>query len=353
MKKLLLTLDYELYGDGSGDVFKHIIEPTNAILEVGDHYGAKITAFFEVVEYWRLKQEWESGNRMGYDSNPVEAMEKQVLDMISRGHDVQLHIHPQWVDAKWMDGKWIVDFNNWRLGTYSSPTMSLKQLIADGKRTLEEIIRPSFPDYKCIALRAGCFNAQPSQEIVSIMRELGIKFDSSIVPGAKEEGALSVYDYSGLPNDKGFWYVSDKLEFQATNETNVVELLHVTFPIVRLLKFMSWSRIKSIFQNRKSAQASFAAKTSGSGTGGGLMKKLSFFFKKEYQTWDYCLFPNWMHGYFLRKVMKQSQRDLFVVIGHPKSLVSTQSLECMMKKTYSKFEYPTVSSLTNNFFGGK
>lgn len=351
MKKpsLLLTLDYELYGDGSGDVFKHIVKPTNAILEVAERYGAKITAFFEVVEYWRLKQEWESGNHMGYDRNPAEAMERQVLDMISRGHDVQLHLHPQWVDAKWSDGKWIVDLNNWRLGTFTSPTMSLKQLISEGKSTLEEMINPSLPSYECIALRAGGFNVQPSQEIVSIMRELGIKFDSSVIPGAKEDGKLSVYDYSGLPVDQGYWYVADKLESPSNEVSDVIELLHVTFPVVRFLKFMSWPRLKSIFQNRKSAQASFSAKTSGDGKSGRLLKKLSFFFKKEYQTWDYCLFPDWMHGYFMRKVLKQSQRELFVVIGHPKSLVSTQSLECLMKKTSSIFEYPTFSELSKSF----
>lgn len=352
MKRILLTLDYELYGDGSGDVFKHIVEPTNAILKVVERYGAKITVFFEVVEYWRLKQEWESGNHMGYDRSPAEAMEQQVLDIIRRGHDVQLHIHPQWVDAKWEDGRWVVDLDNWRLGTFSSPTMTLKKLIAEGKRILEEMIMPSFPDYKCIAIRAGGFNIQPSQDIVSIMRELGIMFDTSIVPGAKEEGSLSVYDYTGLPVDKGFWFVDDKLEAPSSINTNIVELPHVAFPIVRFLKFLSLSRIKSILQNRKSAQASFSAKTSSGGKDGGIMKKLSFFFKKEYQTWDYCLFPIWMHGYFLRKVMTQSKRDLFVVIGHPKSLVSTKSLESMMMKTCSKFDYPTISSISNKFFGG-
>ena len=28
MKNIILTLDYELYGNGSGDVFRHIIEPS-------------------------------------------------------------------------------------------------------------------------------------------------------------------------------------------------------------------------------------------------------------------------------------------------------------------------------------
>lgn len=350
---LLLTLDYELYGDGSGDVFKHIIEPTNAILEVAERYGAKITAFFEVVEYWRLQQEWESGNHMGYERNPAEAMEQQVLDMISRGHDVQLHIHPQWVDARWADSKWIVDLSNWRLSTFQSPKMTLTQLIANGKYTLDKLIKPSFPDYECIAMRAGGFNVQPSQEIVSIMRELNIKFDSSIVPGAKEDGALSVYDYSGIPIDIGYWFVADRLEKASQTNTDIVELFHVSFPIIRLLKFLSLSKIQSIFKNRKSAKSSFLAKTSSDGKSDGVLKKLSFFFKKEYQTWDYCLFPNWMHSYFIGKVLKQSQRNYFVVIGHPKSLVSTKSIECMMKKTCAKFDYPTISSLSNKFFGGK
>ena len=350
---LLLTLDYELYGDGSGNVFNHIVDPTNVIMDVAERSGARITVFFEVVEYWRLKQEWERGNHMGYQYNPVQAMENQVLDLIARGHDVQLHIHPQWVDAKWVDTKWSVDLNNWRLGTFQSPTMTLKQLIANGKYTLEKIIKPSFPDYECVAMRAGGFNVQPSQEIVTIMRELSIKFDSSIVPGAKEDGALSVYDYSGIPIDVGFWYVADRLERASQTNTDIVELLHVSFPIIRFLKFLSLSRIRSILQNRKSAKSSFLAKTSNEGKMCSFLKKLFFFFKTEYQTWDFCLFPNWMHSYFIRKVLKQSKRNYFVVIGHPKSLVSIKSMECLMKKTCAKFEYPTISNLSNSFFGEK
>ena len=99
MKTLLFTLDYELYGNGSGDVFKHIIEPTDKILGIVEKYNAKLTIFFEVIEYWKLKEEWESGNRMGYDRNPIEAMERQLKRAFEYGHDIQLHLHPQWVDA--------------------------------------------------------------------------------------------------------------------------------------------------------------------------------------------------------------------------------------------------------------
>ncbi len=345
MKKILLTLDYELFGDGSGDVFKHIVEPTNLILEVAERYGAKITAFFEVVEYWRLKHEWESGNHMGYNCNPAEMMEKQVVDMIRHGHDVQLHLHPQWVDAKWLDNHWEVDYKNWRLGDFNSPTMTLKQLISEGKHTLEDIIQPHFPNYKCYALRAGGYNAQPSETIVEAMRECGMMVDSSIVPGAKEDGSLSIYDYTSAPDCEGLWYVGKKLEEPSKEKTDIIELPIVSFPILRIFKFMSHTRIKSILLNRKSAQASFEAKTSSGGTNGGMLRKLSFFFKKEFQTWDYCLFPCWMHRRYFHKIATQKSRDIFVVIGHPKSLVSTKSLEFMLKKANEKMKFVSLSDL--------
>ncbi|MBP5687594.1 MAG: hypothetical protein J6X22_03005 [Muribaculaceae bacterium] len=346
MKKLLLTLDYELFGDGSGDVFKHIVEPTNSILEVAERYGAKITVFFEVVEYWRLKQQWESGNHMGYDNNPVEAMEKQVVDMIRRGHDVQLHFHPQWVDAKWVDDHWEVDYKNWRLSDFNSSIMTLKQLISKGKHTLEGIIQPHFPAYECYALRAGGYNAQPSEAIVEALRECGMRVDTSIVPGAIEQGALSIYDYSTSPSDMGKWFVDEKLEEPCKENTDIIELPIVSFPIVRLFKFMSITRIKSIMLNHKSAQASFTAKTSSGGTRGGIIRKISFFFKKEFQTWDYCLFPCWMHRYFLHKISKQKSRDIFVLIGHPKSLVSIKNLEFMLKVVKDKMKFAILSDLT-------
>ena len=54
-----------------------------------------------------------------------------------------------------------------------------------------------------------------------------------------------------------------------------------------------------------------------------------------------------------REFAYHSKRNYFVVIGHPKSLVSIKSMECLMKKTCAKFEYPTISNLSNSFFGEK
>lgn len=329
MKNLLLTLDYELYGNGSGNVFKHIIEPTEKILHIADLYNAKITIFFEVIEYWKLKKEWDCGNKMGYDKNPIEAMEWQIIQAYKKGHDIQLHLHPQWVNAHWTENGWKVDLSQWRLGGYAGyGKWSLESLLQRGKETLETIINDT--DYVCHTLRAGGYNIQPSHDVVVAMEKVGLRIDSSVYPGGQETGNLSQYDYMTVPQNCGMWYCDDCLEKSSDNVGNVIELPIVAFPFVRLKKYMSFDRIKSIFCNRKSAKDSFEAKI---GTSKSSLNKIKFFFQQEALTWDYCLFTKSMHRIFLRHIEMQVNRDVFVLVGHPKSFVSEKGLIYLLTHT--------------------
>src|SRR5690554_1974022 len=170
---LILTFDYELFGDGTGNVFTHIIEPTNTILDLCQKHGIKTTLFFEVLEYLKLKEEWEKSNTMGYTKNPIKAIEHQIQQAAKDGHDIQLHIHPQWHNAKYQNGKWELDLSNWRLGNFKGEdNYGIKELISECKTALEELIQPVKPEYKCIGLRAGGYNIMPSAEVYSAMLEL-------------------------------------------------------------------------------------------------------------------------------------------------------------------------------------
>lgn len=344
---MCLTLDYELYGNGSGDVFKHIIEPTQKILEICKSHDALITIFFEVVEYWKLREEWERGNHMGYQENPIEAMEKQLIQAYENGHDVQLHIHPQWVDAKWTDNGWIVNKEEWRLGGFREQQPNeLYQLIKKGKETVENIIRQVDSSYHCTIIRAGGYNIQPSSEIVKVMNTLGLVADSSVVPGSIETGSLSRYNFSNVPIDKGSWRCGNRLEIEGDN--GMMEFPIVAFPITRWRKYLSWEKFLSILQNRKSARDTFNAKTTE--TSGNKKKKLSkihYFFEKEYQTWDYCLFSNALHRRFLKEIEKQNNRDVFVLVGHPKSFVNGSGLRYLLKRTANKYQHHTIQQVIN------
>ena len=345
MKTLFLTLDYELYGNGSGDVFRHIIEPTDRILKITKKYGVKLTIFFEVIEYWKLKEEWGKGNSMGYERNPIEAMEKQLKYAYQYGHDIQLHLHPQWVDAYFQDGKWHINPEDWKLGTYNkSGEYTLEKLFEKGKQTIENIIKPIDPNFQCMVIRAGGYNIQPSAAIVTAMETTGFVIDSSIYPGGKEKGTLSEYDYSAIPIERDFWHIGTELE--CPGNSTIIELPIVALPIVRWKKYVSKDRIKSLLQNRKSAQESFAAKTAASN--GGILKKMNYFFHKEWQTWDYCLFSKAMHKYFLQR-FDRLNRQYGVLVGHPKSFVDGDNFEFLLSQTKGQYQYTTIA----DFYKGK
>ena len=203
----------------------HIIEPTNTILGLCQKHGIKTTIFFEVLEYLKLKEEWESGNTMGYTKNPVKAIEQQIQQAVKDGHDIQLHIHPQWHNARYQDGKWKLDLSNWRLGNFNAENNhGVKALISDCKTALEALIQPVKPNYKCIALRAGGYNIMPSAEIYKAMQQVGLKLDSSVYPGGYETGSLSQYDYRYVPLNLDYWWADEKDIRDASTQKRHVEI---------------------------------------------------------------------------------------------------------------------------------
>lgn len=355
MKEIFLTLDYELFGNGKGDVFKHIIEPTDKILSIAKRYNALLTIFFEVVEYWRLKQEWESGNTMGYDKNPTEAMEEQIREAIRQGHDVQLHIHPQWVDAHWTENGWEVDNDSHRLSHYEKEgELSLENLLRKGKETLESLITPIKPDYRCIALRAGGYNSQPSERIVTAMRNVGLMIDTSIYPGGHMTSNIEEYDYRKVPNDKGFWNVGNKLEVESEQSSDVHELPIMSIFVKRWRKYASMERFKSMLSNTRQTKALYDMKVTRSGEKKKktLMDKVKFFFEKECQTWDFCLLPPATHKLFHKEMMRQTNRNRFTLVGHPKSFMDGESLHFTLRMfNKNGYRFSTIQNIfpnTNN-----
>lgn len=331
---LVITFDYELYGDGSGNVFDQMITPTNKILEICDKEKIKTTIFFEVLEYIKLKEQWTLGNSMGYQRNPIIAIEKQLQDAALKGHDIQLHIHPQWQQAIYESNTWKVDFDNWRLGDFNIGTSySIENLIRDCKNTLESIIHQVVPSYKCTSLRAGGYNVLPSKSVYDAMVKLDLKVDSSVYPGGYESGNLSRYDYREASLNKDFWEVLPENFSKETQNSKVLEIPVFALPQRRFLKF-NIQRVLSALQNRNSAVRALKSKTHNTT----LTDKLSYIIKREAFTWDFCLFNYGLHKKFFIYIEKylKSYRNNFVIIGHPKSFTKSSSFEKMIKKAKKK-----------------
>ena len=150
MIDLILSLDYEIFGNGAGDVMRDVVGPTRRLLDICDRHGAKMTIMFEVGEYWAFEQcAGRLQEVLAYC--PAQEMREQALDAIQRGHDVQLHLHPQWIGARYEAGVWQLRNEYWRLadlpaglGSKDEATSIVGALHA-GKQTVVRALMPRRP----------------------------------------------------------------------------------------------------------------------------------------------------------------------------------------------------------------
>jgi len=348
--KLILTLDYELLGFGSGDVFKHMIEPTDKLLAICDKDDIKITIFFEVLEYLKIKEEWNSGNTMGYSKNPAEAIEKQIKEAYRNGHDIQLHLHPQWINAEYNDG-WKVDNDYWRLPEVQKDNCawSIEELLQMGKSKIEEIVKIIDPNYNCNIFRAGGYNVCPSAEICEAMRKTGFIADSSVIPGAYLDDGLSYYDFRASSVDQPFWIVNGDNLQNHSNEyikgKSIIEIPVFSLPIKRIRKY-DLQRMKNKLENRKHSIIQMRRKTGDRN----IFEKIKYYLEQEVVTWDFSLFSYGKMKKFYKKAVKinsESQYNFhpFVIIGHSKELSYTKVLERFLR--YANIDNVIFVTLSN------
>ncbi len=189
---LILTIDYEIFGDGKGCVDACVLQPAERMLRIADRIGAPLTFFFEVFEFIAFAE------KLG-DKRAIQ----QMRAALQRGHDAQLHLHPQWKNASLdTDTEWHISNHGWRIGDLDADE-ALAQ-IRVGKRWLEQEIGANVAGYECIAFRAGGWCIQPSQKVVAALRNTGFKLDSTVAPNQWRAGSGEWSDFRCAP-DLPFW----------------------------------------------------------------------------------------------------------------------------------------------------
>jgi hypothetical protein len=209
---LILSCDYEIFGNGSGDVRRDMIEPARRLLLLCDRYGAKVSLMLEVGEYWAMREAEQKGLlHVGY--SPSREIEEQIRHAVQGGHDVQLHLHPWWIGATLRNGAWqlqpqyrrITDLPN-GLGA-ADDLFSVTGALYQGKHTLETMIRPVGAEYECLVYRAAMFWGQPSGELIRGLRTAGLAADSSVISGLHETAPVPT-DYRSAVAAAGCWWTS-------------------------------------------------------------------------------------------------------------------------------------------------
>lgn len=209
---LVLTNDWELFGDGSGNFDEIMENPLNEYLSILEHYDAKITLFAEVLQQFEHKKYSEQFKHLGIIYNKWEDLIRKTIE---KGHDVQLHLHPQWIGSKFDGNDWQLDLNKWALSSLNYE--EINEIIGQGKDYLENLIKKIRPDYKCQAFRAGNYCIEPAVISISALKNNGFTCDSSVTKGLYSPG---LYDFRDAYSNVFSWKTSDKNVKYASDKNN-------------------------------------------------------------------------------------------------------------------------------------
>jgi len=272
---ILLSFDHELSLGGAECYRINLFSPTNKILDLANKLEVPITLFTDILCAKRFK-EWEE---KGFFKHYVE----QISKALHNKHDVQLHIHPHWIDSDFKEGKFIPS-KNYKLSDFHNRRWpnNIQGIVKQGVDFLTDICRCHDLEYKCIAYRAGGYNLSPKTELIlSSLYENGIRIESSVTKGFYFKSGISEINFRDMPK-KANWFISPQGPLENESEAGLFEVPIAGRPrgFVNNLPFL----IKRILYGKRSFRSG----------GQGLHDSHSSLFEKLYR-----LFPNsaWMLGF--------------------------------------------------------
>ncbi len=211
---LALVDDWELSGNGSGDIRELQFQPMRELVRIYNAHGIRGSFNAETMQQLSFRKHQAANPEL---RELADEWDDHVRETFRDGHDIQLHIHPQWHDAEHKDGKWKLT-SDWSILNFDPETAY--HLLLSGKEYLESLLQPLDRNYRCVSFRAGSWCIAPSPHVLSLLVKLGIVFDMSIVGGLHYETKNITLDYTNCDEDFLPYYptmtdarkVSDKVE---------------------------------------------------------------------------------------------------------------------------------------------
>ena len=211
---LALVDDWELSGNGSGDIRRLQFEPMRRLVGIYNRLGIRGSFNAEVMQQITFRQYQDQHKHLKVLADEWDDIVKETF---RQGHDIQLHVHPQWQNAEYKDGRWQLT-SDWSILNYSRE--AALQMLRHGKEYLENLLKDVDRDYRCVSFRSGAWCIAPSPHMLDLLVELGIAFDMSIVAGVKYDTRNIKLDYTQCEEDFLPYYpvmtdarrVSDKVE---------------------------------------------------------------------------------------------------------------------------------------------
>jgi len=308
--KLFFTLDYELFlGDDTGTPDNCLVLPMEELCKVAEKHHFKFIVFVDAAYLLRMKQ--LLGNYKEVDRQ-FELVCRHILSLSERGHDIQLHFHPQWLYSSFdvTQNKWRLERKPYKIS--DMPENDIIPLFHQSKELLDSII-----GHKTIAFRAGGYCLTSFSGFDFLFQNEGIKIDSSVARGLFESTAIHAYDYRNIPQKQIYSF-----------ETDVCKEV-IDGPYKELsISSAHWSALKYLLRVRPSMSSFHPLRVYGDGKSisdkshGGAKMKLSIILNKLLKPYINLASIDGIRSCQLTQIyneaIRKGQKEL-VLIGHPKA----------------------------------
>ena len=198
MIDLIFTVDYELYGDGTGSLADCVIEPAEKLREAFQRHGAPFVAFIEAAEFEMMESK---GN-----DEALPKVREQIRAFYASGIEIGLHLHPQWYGATCENGRWALEYGEYNLCVL--PEARIDSLIRRSIRYLRGLLRER--EFTPLAFRAGNWLFQPTRTLAEVLTRNGIRIDSSVFKGGRQR--QYGLDYRKTVRNGYYWSFSHRVE---------------------------------------------------------------------------------------------------------------------------------------------
>lgn len=170
-----------------------------------------MTVFWDILHYWKLLQLEDCYPSLKQDRLNIE---NQIIELVKSGHDIQLHLHPHWLDTEYIQGEWVFIFDRNRLHSLSKrkdpkDINTILGCVTITKNLVESICRRADPNYDVFAFRAGGYCIQPFEILSDALWSNGIYIDSSAYHGFEKKNEQFSYDFSNTPIKPTYRFSSD------------------------------------------------------------------------------------------------------------------------------------------------
>ncbi len=220
MVHIVLTFDYELPLGGVAESFrKSLFDPTEDLLALAQELDVPLNFFADILCHVRFKEH----QRKDF----TDPFEKQLQRAYFQGHDVQLHLHPHWLNTE-IDQKHFYPSHEFVPGDFAGnhPPNNIMGIVEKGVQALQQIMEPTGKPYACSAYRGGGYVLSPAtSEILRALHANSIRIDSSISKGYFFKSNLACVDYTQTPS-KANWFLDMQGRLSAENkeESGIFEI---------------------------------------------------------------------------------------------------------------------------------